>query len=75
MVPTKVQDTNDEKKETTKTKTVVCPHCSEEVPFKKFCKYCGKNLQKECNKCNKPISYAAKFCTHCGHTQEQEAET
>jgi len=75
IVPTEVKDSEDDKKETVKTKTVICPHCSEEVPFKKFCKFCGKNLQKECSKCNKQIAIATKFCTHCGHIQEQETES
>ncbi len=74
-VPTKVIDSEEDKKDGIKSKTVVCPHCSEEVPFKQFCKFCGKSLQKECTKCNKQIKIAAKFCTHCGQIQEQENES
>ena len=63
-----IQDTKS--KDSSTDKIVVCPHCLEEVPFKKYCKFCGKPLQKECTKCKKQVSIAAKFCTHCGYIIE-----
>ena len=75
IVPAALKDTESTKKDSVKTKTIICPHCFEEVPFKKFCKFCGKNLQKECTNCNKQIKIAAKFCTHCGYIQEQQEKS
>ena len=53
---------------TSKAKTIVCPKCSEESPFLKYCKFCGQKLQRECPHCRKILSVKAKFCTGCGES-------
>ena len=53
-------------------KTIKCPECERDVPVRKFCKYCGTQLQKPCSKCEKLNSYKARFCTSCGETFETE---
>ena len=49
-----------------KEKTLICPNCEKEAPLRKFCKFCGNPLQKECPECGKFNSVKAKFCTSCG---------
>jgi hypothetical protein len=49
-----------------KEKTIKCPNCEKDAPFRKFCKHCGNPLQKECPNCQKLNSVKAKFCTGCG---------
>ncbi|MBY9001015.1 MAG: zinc ribbon domain-containing protein [Candidatus Heimdallarchaeota archaeon] len=51
-------------------KTLICPSCLEEVPYRKFCKFCGYQLQKECDNCGTINRTAAKFCTKCGQMQK-----
>ncbi len=50
-----------------KEKTLVCPSCQEEVPFRKFCKLCGFQMQRECPDCGTANRVTAKFCTKCGN--------
>lgn len=53
-----------------KEKTLVCPSCQDEVPFRKFCKFCGFQLQRECHNCGTVNRISAKFCTKCGDAQK-----
>ena len=53
--------------QTPKEKTLVCPSCQDEVPFRKFCKFCGFQLQRECPDCATINRITAKFCTKCGN--------
>jgi hypothetical protein len=63
----KETSTEEIKKAKSKEKTLVCPSCEKEAPLRKFCKYCGVPLQKECPNCKKFNSIKAKFCTSCGN--------
>jgi predicted amidophosphoribosyltransferase len=53
-----------------KEKTLVCPSCKDEVPFRKFCKLCGFQLQRDCHNCGTVNRINAKFCTKCGVAQK-----
>lgn len=53
-----------------KEKTLVCPSCKDEVPFRKFCKLCGYQLQRDCHNCGTVNRINAKFCTKCGSAQK-----
>ncbi|MHA1419030.1 MAG: double zinc ribbon domain-containing protein [Candidatus Heimdallarchaeaceae archaeon] len=53
-----------------KEKTLVCPSCQDEVPLRKFCKFCGFQLQRDCNSCGTANRVTAKFCTKCGSVQK-----
>ena len=70
--PQKVKPTQKPSEPTKIEKTLLCPTCKEEVPFRKFCKFCGAKLQKECPSCNAINRVTAKFCTKCGEEQEVE---
>ncbi|MHA1551559.1 MAG: double zinc ribbon domain-containing protein [Candidatus Heimdallarchaeaceae archaeon] len=50
-----------------KETTLICPSCQDEVPFRKFCKFCGFQLQRECSDCATVNRITAKFCTKCGN--------
>ena len=48
-----------------------CPYCgAENNDSAKFCKECGKSIQKEfnyvCPKCGAPVEEKSKFCDNCG---------
>jgi hypothetical protein len=48
-----------------------CPYCgAENNDSAKFCKECGKSIQKEfnyaCPKCGSPVEEKSKFCDNCG---------
>jgi len=63
--------TQEQKPESTE-KLVECPHCGKEVRDRKFCKFCGGALKKECPQCHNTTNINDKFCFECGYRFEQE---
>ncbi len=59
------------------TAGIICGACNTSVSPGRFCSHCGQTLrevvskpERNCHRCNDPLSVDAQFCTSCGAQQE-----